>query len=78
MSTVMFDKNLVRSLKKHSSRFVALAFLLLLTATLTLAASTMWTSGPAFFFGQVFFVVLVFASISLLVVAAVSRDLKSR
>lgn len=78
MASVTFDRKLLKNFRRHSGLFAALAIGLLLVSVVTLALTTMWATGPAFFFGQVLFVVLIFAAVSLLVVAAISQDLKSR
>lgn len=78
MASVMFDRKLLKNFRRHSGMFAAVAIALLLISVVTLAVTTIWATGPAFFFGQILFIVLIFSAVSLLVVAAVSQDLKSR
>lgn len=78
MASVTFDKDLFKDAKQHSFGMVMSAAALLALASLSLLVTSLFASSTAMVVGQVLFVVLVFAAVTLLVVTAISQDIRRR
>lgn len=78
MSIVTFDKDLFKDAKRHSTGMVIAAALLLGLASVSLLASSLWPSGSALMVGQILFVIFVFAAVTLLVITAISQDIRKK
>lgn len=72
------SKNLFSDAKRHSGKMVAMAVVLLLLASASLLGASFWASHRAFMVGQIFFVTFVFAAVTVLVVTAISQDIRGR
>ncbi len=78
MSTVTFEKDLFKDAKRHSVGMVVIAAGLLALASLSLLVTSLFASSAIMFVGQVLFVVLVFSAVTVLVVTAISQDIRKR
>lgn len=78
MSTVTFDKDLLKEAKRHSVGMVIVAAGLLALASLSLLVTSWFASSTSIFVGQILFVVFVFSAVTVLVITAIAQDIRKR
>lgn len=78
MTSVTFDKDLLKEAKRHSVGMVVMAAALLGMASLSLLVSSLFGSATAILTGQVLFVVFVFSAVTVLVITAIAQDIRKR
>lgn len=77
-ASISRSKNLFREAKKNSVRLVFTAAFLLGMASLSLLATSLWSTHRAYVIGQILFVIFVFAAVTVLVITAIAQDIRYR